>query len=91
MARNISSVAVTVEIAVAGSWKSRAWTPLLGKRGGADDEVIETPSPWAEVILGGGPLLAGFVVGDDGTTAGPRLGSWVVSAGSSVILRNLKS
>jgi hypothetical protein len=26
-----------------------------------------------------------------GTTAGPRLGSWVVSACSSVILRNLKS
>lgn len=65
MARNISSVAVTVEIAAAGSWKSRAWTPLLGKRGGADDEVIETLSPWAEVILGGGALPAGFVGGDD--------------------------
>jgi hypothetical protein len=65
MARNISSVAVTVEIAVAGSWKSRAWTPLLGKRGGADDEVIEKPSPWAEVILDGGALPTGFVGGGD--------------------------
>jgi hypothetical protein len=32
MARNISSVTVAVEIAAAGSWKSPARTPLLGKR-----------------------------------------------------------